>query len=63
MDFTCSHCGNNSFKILGERRGSQDAKCLKCGKVTAFAADNMTLRAPKIEKAEPHPDLNGKRLQ
>ncbi len=37
MNLKCPHCENISFKIVREHAGSQFAKCLKCGAVTAFA--------------------------
>jgi transcription elongation factor Elf1 len=41
MEFTCPHCGHNSFKIEREAEGSQLATCSKCGKSTPFEQEQM----------------------
>jgi transcription elongation factor Elf1 len=41
MDFTCPHCGHNSFKIEREVEESQLATCSKCGKSTPFEQEQM----------------------
>jgi len=46
MEFTCPHCGNNSFKIRSEA-DCPIARCIKCGEDTAFARTEMTAPPPK----------------
>ena len=41
MEFTCPHCGHNSFKIECEADGTQLATCSKCGKSTPFEQEQM----------------------
>ena len=41
MNFTCPHCGNNSFVVQDDNAGRPQAKCSKCEKVTPFAKEQM----------------------